>query len=292
MRVSVAESLPLLALRLPRMPETHWVSHEPTRHPDEVALPAGRMTQGVARRGGKLLRPLGSWSAAVHEYLRYLESAGFVGAPRFLGIEGEREVLSFIEGEVAVDPDWQPGHGHRLPPHARTEAALTAGAELVRQLHKAARGYVPANTEYRFHPHPPRAGEIVSHGDLGPWNTVYRSGLPVAFIDWDAAGPVDPLLDLAAAAWAFVPLTTPEQLREAGFSPVPDVPARLRLFVDAYGLGDRRTILAALHHCKLLAAERIKYYPVTAAEAADALEHHARELRWLHAMAPELESAL
>ncbi|MFJ8581051.1 hypothetical protein [Micromonospora sp. NPDC093277] len=32
----------------------------------------------------------------------------------------------------------------------------------------------------------------------------------------------------------------------------------------------------------LLAAERIKYGPVNPAEAADALENHARELNWLH----------
>lgn len=88
---------------------------------------------------------------------------------------------------------------------------------------------------------PPRAGEIVSHGDVGPWNTVYRDGIPVAFIDWDAAQPVDPLDDLAAAAWTFVPLAPPGQLCEAGSDPLPDLPARLRMFVDAYGLmADRR----------------------------------------------------
>jgi hypothetical protein len=37
--------------------------------------------------------------------------------------------------------------------------------------------------DYRFHPHPPLPGEVVSDGDLGPWNTVYRDGAPVAFID-------------------------------------------------------------------------------------------------------------
>jgi aminoglycoside phosphotransferase (APT) family kinase protein len=58
-------------------------------------------------------------------------------------------------------------------------------------------------------------GEIVSHGDLGPWNTVYRHGAPVGFIDWDAAQPVEPLADLAAAAWTFVPLALPRQLAEA-----------------------------------------------------------------------------
>src|SRR5689334_8589976 len=38
-------------------------------------------------------------------------------------------------------------------------------------------------------------GEIVSHGYLSPWNTVYRHGIPVGFIDWDAAQPVEPLAD-------------------------------------------------------------------------------------------------
>jgi aminoglycoside phosphotransferase (APT) family kinase protein len=235
---------------------------------------------------------MGSWSAAVHEYLRHLESAGFVGAPRFLGSEGEREVLTFVEGEVPADPQWQPGRGHRLPPDIRSEAALISAARLVRQLHEAARGFRPANTDYRFHPYPPRPGQIISHGDLGPWNTVYRDGAAVAFIDWDAAGPVDPLADLAAAAWEFVPLAPSGLLREAGFDPVPDIAARLRLFVEAYGLPSRRAILPALQHCRLLAAERVKYANVNAAEAADALAHCASELRWLHSISSHLDSEL
>ncbi|MFI7211908.1 phosphotransferase [Micromonospora maritima] len=158
----------------------------------------------------------------------------------------------------------------------------------MRQLHDAARGFQPADTEYRFVPRPPRAGEIVSHGDLGPWNTVYRNGLPVGFIDWDAAGPVDPLVDLAAAAWEFVPLAPPEQLRGAGFGPAPDIAARLRLFVGAYGLDDRSAVVPALQQCRLLAAERIKHAPVDAAEAAEALEHIARELRWPHSVSSQL----
>jgi aminoglycoside phosphotransferase (APT) family kinase protein len=250
------------------------------------------MTRGIVRRGEEVLRPMGSWSAAVHDFLRHLESAGFAGAPRFVRTEAEREVLTFLDGQVPADPLWQPGRGHRLPSYARSEQALVAAAGLVRQLHEAARGFRPADTGYRFHPRPPRTGEIVSHGDLGPWNTVFRDGVPVAFIDWDAAGPVDPVVDLAAAAWEFVPLAPPDQLREAGFDPVPDVANRLRLFVDAYGIGDRPAIVPALQQCRLLAAERVKYAPVTAAEAADALEHHARELRWLQTIVPDLHRAL
>ena len=109
---------------------------------------------------------MGPWSPAVHEYLRHLEAAGFQGAPRVLGIEGDREVLTFIDGDVAADPQWQPGHGNRLPPYARTGLALQGAAELIRKLHQAAGGFRPSITSYRFHPYPPKAGEIVSHGDL------------------------------------------------------------------------------------------------------------------------------
>jgi len=268
------------------------VDLEQNRHAVEIPLPAGRMTQGITRRGEQLLRPMGSWSGAVHEYLQHLESAGFAGAPHFLGTDTDREILTFIEGEVPADAQWQPGRGHRLPPYARSEAALIAAARLVRQLHEASCDYRPTDTEYRFNPRPPRSGELISHGDLGPWNTVYRDGLPVAFIDWDAASPIDPLTDLATAAWAFVPLAPPEQLREAGFDPVPDIAVRLRLFVDAYGMTDPLAIVPALQRSQLLAAERVKYAPVSAAEAADAVEYHARELRWLHSIISHLDARL
>ncbi|GIH19314.1 phosphotransferase [Rugosimonospora africana] len=259
---------------------------------DEQPLTGGRMTDNIARRGDRVYRPLGSWSAAVHEYLRHLESAGFTGAPRVVGIEAGREILTYLDGDVATDPQWQPGHGARLPSYARTERALAGAAELVRRLHRAAAGFTPTVVDYRFHPAAPRPGEIVSHGDLGPWNTVYRYGIPAAFIDWDAAQPVDPIDDLAAAAWGFVPLSPPGQLREAGFDPVPDLPARLRLFVDAYGLTDRLAILPALQRAKLRDVERVKYAPVGPSDAAASLEYLAGQLRWLGAISADLRSAL
>jgi hypothetical protein len=188
-----------------------------------------------------------------------------------LGIEDGREVLTFIDGDVAADPRWQPGHGHRLPPYARTDRALRGAAKLIRQLHTAAAGFRPAITCYRFCPHPPKPGEIVCHGDLGPWNTVYRHGTPVAFIDWDAAQPVEPLADLAAAAWTFVPLAPPRQLAEAGFGPLPDLAARLRVFLDAYGLADRTAILPALQRCVVGEPEPLRWFQGVWSDLARAL---------------------
>ena len=63
-----------------------------------------------------------------------------------LGIEDDREVLTFIDGDVAVDPQWEPGHAHRLPPYARTDLALRGAADLLRQLHTAASGYARLRT--------------------------------------------------------------------------------------------------------------------------------------------------
>jgi|HubBroStandDraft_1064217.scaffolds.fasta_scaffold08590_3 hypothetical protein len=255
-------------------------------------MPAGRMTSGIVRRGDRIWRPMGPWSPAVHEYLRHLESAGFGGAPRVLGIDDDREVLTYLPGEVAADPDWQPGHGHRLPAFTRTEQALREAARLLRGLHDAAAGFEPVRTGYRFHPHPPLPGEIVCHGDLGPWNTVYRDGIPVGFIDWDGAGPATPLADLAAAAWVFVPLAPADQLVEAGFDRPDDMAARLAVFVTAYGLTDPASIVPELANCLLTVTEAIKYLAPGAAGAADSLEHVARRLRWIDSVAPMLASEL
>jgi hypothetical protein len=259
---------------------------------DETSLPTGRMTTGIVRRGDRIWRPMGPWSAAVHEYLRHLESAGFSGAPRVLGVEDDREILTYLDGEVAADPDWVPGRGAHLPEYARTDEALAGAARLIRELHEAARGFTPRSVGYRFAPHPPGPGQLVSHGDLGPWNTVYRDGVPAAFIDWDAAGPVEPLVDLASAAWAFVPLAPRRRLRESGFDPVPDLPARLRIFVDAYGLTDRRTILPALQRSKIVEAGGVEHWPIGPADAAVSLTFFADELRWLDDVRAGLYRAL
>jgi hypothetical protein len=79
----------------------------------------------------------------------------------------------------------------------------------------------------------------------------------------------------------FLPLAPPEQLIEAGFGPLPDLPARLRMFVDAYGLTDRKAILPALERSKLAgAADR----PLNAVDAA--------LLQWLQGISMDFARAL
>lgn len=258
---------------------------------DEV-LPGGRMSAGVVRRDTTVRRPMGTWSPGVHAFLRHLEAVGFAGSPRVLGVEGDTEVLTFLAGDVPIDPGWQPGQGLRLPAAARSTEALVAAARLLRELHTAAAGFDPEAADFRFYPHPPRAGEVMTHGDLGPWNTVYRDGLPAAFIDWDACRPLDPMVDVAMAAWEFVPLEPDRVLAEVGFEPLPDIAERLRVFVDAYGVLDRAAVLPALQQAVMVRVDRVQYWELGPTDTAVAVEFYAAQLRWLGSNSERLARAL
>lgn len=258
---------------------------------DEV-LHGGRMSAGVVRRGDTVRRPMGPWSPVVHAFLRHLDVVDFPGSPRLVGVDGDVEVLTFIPGEVAADPNWEPGKGNPLTAEMRSPEALVAAAKLIRDLHDAAAGFDPPAELFRNHSRPPRAGEIMSHGDLGPWNTVYRNGIPVAFIDWDNCGPIDPVTDIVGAAWGYIPLGPDRRLRETGFDPLPDLGHRLRIFLDAYGLDDRSVVLPALTRSMASAAAGVRDWGLAPTDTAVSLEFIARELRWLGENAERLERAL
>ena len=83
-------------------------------------------------------------SVTVHAFLRHLEAVGFQGAPRVIGIDDEdREILSFIEGEVLARPSWQFGQPGAWPDWARSDDVLVGVALLLRDLHPASASFVP-----------------------------------------------------------------------------------------------------------------------------------------------------
>jgi hypothetical protein len=261
----------------------------------EIPLAGGRSSAaGVVRVGDTVRRPSGPWSPAVQAFLAHLQEAGFPGAPRPLGLdEHGREVLEFIEGEVLAIP--QDPFGDlvlgRWPDAWRSDGALAAAGELMRGLHEAARGFHTAHASWRLHDHAMRPGEIICHGDAAPWNAVYRDGSPVALIDFDSARPDTPLLDLASAAWHFVPLADAKTVRILGFDEVA-YGRRLALFLDAYGLEDRSRFAWALQDVKTREATYPRFWRLGPAATAGYLDHVAEQLRWLAGQAPEIERAL
>lgn len=191
----------------------------------------------VARRGGTVHRPAGPWTPAVHGLLHHLELAGFEAAPRVVRAEANVEVLSYIDGDVPSEP-W--------PAALRVDAAMTEVGRLLRRFHDAVRTFSPPpNCEWRLGPIPVLPGEIVRHGDVGPWNTVWRGGHLVGLIDWDFACPGPALADVGQAAIGFVPLARDAAWRRVGFSGPPDRARRLATLCKAYGVDPRAVVDAA-----------------------------------------------
>jgi aminoglycoside phosphotransferase (APT) family kinase protein len=81
---------------------------------------------------------------------------------------------------------------------------------------------------------------VISHCDLGPWNIIARQAMPVAFIDWEFAGPVDALWDLAHTAWLNAQLHDDDVAERNGLGPAPQRARQLRLILDGYGLPSAR----------------------------------------------------
>jgi thiamine kinase-like enzyme len=77
---------------------------------------------------------------------------------------------------------------------------------------------------------------VIGHCDVAPWNIVARHGMPVAFIDWEFAGPVDPLVELAQTCWLNAKLHDNIAAEREGLPPLADRARQLRAIVDAYGL--------------------------------------------------------
>jgi hypothetical protein len=184
----------------------------------ETVLEGGDLNV-VVRVGDTVRRPTGEWSPAVHALLVHFEAVGFDGAPRFLGIDEEgREILSFVEGEAGLAP---------LP---AGDEVLVELARLLRRAHEAVAEFEPPADAAWFSG---GEGPLVCHRDLFPPNVVLRNGLPVALIDWDLAGPAEPLDDIVSAASFWAPIRTDA---EAWGLSLERVPERVRILCDAYGL--------------------------------------------------------
>jgi hypothetical protein len=182
--------------------------------------------RNVVRIGDTVRRPLQPWSASVHELLRHLEDIGFPYAPRVKGVDDEgREVLTYIEGESGT-AGWA---------KVVDERGLVAMARLLRGYHDAVRGFVPAAAAgwAGFE----GGGEILLHGDFGPWNLVWQGTQPIGIIDWDYAWPGRPIHDVAYALEYVAPFRDDELCRRwLAYPGAPDRRRRLELFAEAYGL--------------------------------------------------------
>jgi hypothetical protein len=195
---------------------------------EEIPLAGGGRT-AVSRIGDTVHRQTGPWASSVHALLRHLEAEGFTGAPRVIGSGFDtqgRETLSFI-------------HGVSLHPGPWPDEAMFNLGRMLADFHRASRTFTPpADAQWR--PWFGRAlgsGErIIGHGDLGDWNIIAHDHQPVGFIDWEQAGPVDPLVELAQLVWLNAHLFDDDLELRIGLPSLAGRAKKMRYIVDGYGL--------------------------------------------------------
>lgn len=194
----------------------------------------------VVRTGDTVRRPAQPWTPTVHALLTHLRDVGFSYAPRPLGTDREgREVLAYLPGESGPA-----GWAKVVDP-----AGLRAFARLLREYHQAVAGFVPPpGATWATGPDSgPRPGEVVCHGDFGPWNVVWRGTEPVGLIDWDYARPAPPRFDLGHALEYAAPCRDgAECLRWLRYPAPPDRRSRIAAFCAAYGLDSTGGMLDAV----------------------------------------------
>ena len=182
----------------------------------------------VVRIGDEVTRPANTHSATIHRFLRHVRSIGFLGASEPLAIEGDRERLAFVAGDVPVPP---------YPAWAQTDAALASIVRLVRGLHDASAGFDVDHGSWsdELSDLAPGRHPVICHNDVCLENVVFRDGEAVALLDFDYAAPGRAAFDLAALARMCLPVDDDVNAPRFGWTPT-DRPARLRLVADAYGL--------------------------------------------------------
>ncbi|SOD62227.1 Phosphotransferase enzyme family protein [Streptomyces zhaozhouensis] len=183
----------------------------------------------VVRVGDTVRRPTYPWTPAVHALLGHLEAVGFPYSPRVRGIDARgREVLTYLEGESG--PQGWAG--------VVDETGLVALARLLRRYHEAVADFrLPEGLSWCTGEDGPHAGEVVCHGDFGPWNIVWHGARPVGVLDWDHARPAPALHDVAYALEYVAPFRDDaECTRWLRHPEPPDRRRRLEMFATAYGL--------------------------------------------------------
>lgn len=203
--------------------------HRPLTVTDET-LEGGSQTL-VRRVGDTVRRASSPWSPAVITLLRHLEQVGYEASPRPVGegfdVDGN-ESLSFIDGESPQPDPW-------------SDEAVAHLGRLIGDLHRAAASFEPPDDPkwkdwYGRHLGQPRA---IGHGDLGPWNVMARDGLPIGLIDWDYAGPVDPVYELAQVAWLNAQLHDDDLAEKLGLPDAAGRAGQVALILDGYELSKR-----------------------------------------------------
>jgi hypothetical protein len=239
-------------------------------------LLAGGNMNAVERRGDTVLRNGGPWTPTVHRYLDYLAMAGVNWAPRPIAIDGGREQLTFIDGDVPLYP---------LPGYVWQDSVLEDGARRLRQLHDASMGFALDGAVWQSRAKVP--AEVICHNDFAPHNLAFADGAIVGAIDFDMCSPGPRLWDIAYFATRAVPLTA---VTPVGAPDISDARRRVEIILNAYGSDATwhdvlRLAIIRLHDLASMSIEKAD--ELGKPELLDDAAEYTRDARFLRELADE-----
>ncbi|WP_375433269.1 aminoglycoside phosphotransferase family protein [uncultured Friedmanniella sp.] len=194
-----------------------------------------RADRPVLRIGDVVRHPRQPWSVSVHALLGYLAEAGFPESPVPVALEEdgtdrEWDDVGYIEG-VGGDAACQ---------LVASDEAVAAVAQLLRRYHDVVAAWRPEVEPVWFDGQRGTgdgADHLVCHGDVGPWNLVWRDGSLVGLIDWEYATIGTRRTDIAYALHYLVPFRDRSYWQWVLGMPVkPRRRHRMAVFAEAYGI--------------------------------------------------------
>lgn len=202
----------------------------------EEVLSGGSMNQVV--KIGDTVHRIVRGSPMLHSYLLYMENEGFVGVPRFLGIDEQgREILTFLNGKTMNDYTIY----HEC---LSSDETIIDMARFLRRFHDTSAGFLQNAIvgEWKS-PFPEKNWETICHNDTAIWNFVFVNDRLAGLFDFDQAYPAPRIWDLALSVWSVIPLSShvPDPVSKSCLSYDKSIHAaerkrRIKLFFDVYGM--------------------------------------------------------
>ncbi len=127
---------------------------------------SGGRESAIYRDGEVVYRPLQLWSPTIHLILKHLEQAKVDESPKFLGVNKDQEILSFVTGDT---------YNYPLVGAIATNEAIISAGKLLRKIHDST---VPLLEQLNVKQHrwmlePREPFEVICHGDFTPYNSPY-----------------------------------------------------------------------------------------------------------------------
>jgi Ser/Thr protein kinase RdoA (MazF antagonist) len=252
----------------------------------------GPLRGGTANRGrvvkiGDLVhRPAGVYTEAVHALLDHLAGVGFTHAPNVVMRDADTEVLTYLDGEAAIDP---------IPEWALTTEALVSVGMLLRELHDSAASFDATGLVWQ-RPIPARwRGRLITHNDTHPANIIFQGGQATGLIDFDLCAPGCAAWELAVAACFWAPLRSDQDIADSRRG---NTITRFRQLLDGYGADEalRREVVEACIEgnawiADIIAEASRRGHPAFARLWAEQAEMYARAHEWLLAHWTDLRQA-